>query len=171
MLNNLGYLFAHFRPSRCAEPHTDKTLGSWDPNSARWDDISVSFITPSWLASVSSPHLYFLALSAQTTSPLHTPHTRDTRGMMANMEMIPETNKASGKATKNAFTFPLNVTTVKYQSEAELKGVRVGDVIVAIHPDAVPGASWIDVSGPWPAQSNLCWRCLPACASSPSKSL
>ncbi len=26
----------------------DKTMGSWDPNSSRWDDIYVSFEAPSW---------------------------------------------------------------------------------------------------------------------------
>eukprot|EP00285_Hemiselmis_virescens_P009597 CAMPEP_0173384302 /NCGR_PEP_ID=MMETSP1356-20130122/6880_1 /TAXON_ID=77927 ORGANISM="Hemiselmis virescens, Strain PCC157" /NCGR_SAMPLE_ID=MMETSP1356 /ASSEMBLY_ACC=CAM_ASM_000847 /LENGTH=465 /DNA_ID=CAMNT_0014339581 /DNA_START=9 /DNA_END=1406 /DNA_ORIENTATION=+ len=89
----------------------DKAVGSWDPNSSRWDEIVVSFVQPSW-------------------------------GITANMEHTAATKE---HPQRTRFTYPLNITGVKYQSEAELKGLRINDVLVAVKSDNPPTADFIEV--------------------------
>uniref|UniRef100_A0A6U4KEN1 Transcription initiation factor IIB n=1 Tax=Hemiselmis andersenii TaxID=464988 RepID=A0A6U4KEN1_HEMAN len=90
----------------------DKNVGSWDPNSAKWEEKEYSFTQKSW-------------------------------GIKANMEQVPASKEHPQPRIR--FTYPLNITEVRYQSEADTLGLRVSDVIVAVKRDSAKADEYIDV--------------------------
>ena len=62
-------------------------------------------------------------------------------GLKAQIEVVEGSNPRRVR-----MLYPLNVTEVTYESEANMLGIEVRDVITAVRPDTIPGADFIKVT-------------------------